>query len=375
MRRWIISFILGLLGLPLLLRLIELDDGFAVLVFGQTTVEMPMWFVFASMLLFAVLCYYLARSLRILLLTPRLMNRWFNRRGQTRTHNLSVRGFVALLEGNWTAASRDLLKAADKSPTGLINYLLAARAKLENNDLAGAEALLEKATALMPEARVGIGIYHAQLLLQVDMPDQAHGIVAALAAERPRHALLQKMLMASYRQRGEAQKVLALFPTLQKQKLFNNNELEQLLRDTCIQIVEQANTAEALEKHWALFPPLAQQSTPIVAAYCKALLRVGRPDTAEVCLRKLLPKRWRTELVTLYGLAKGQDPLAQLRTAEQWLKQHPEDDALLLALARISAHNRLWAKARDYYLDCIRRTHDVEAERELAALPVVSHAV
>lgn len=373
MRRWIISFVLGLLGLPVLLRLMELDDGFAVLVFGQTTVEMPMWFVFASMLLFAIVCYYLARALRILLLSPRLMNRWFARRGHARTHNLSVQGFISLLEGNWTAASRDLLKAADKSPTAVMNYLLAARAKLENDDLAGAETLLEKATELMPEAKVGIGIYHAQLLLQVEMYDQAHTIVSTLAAERPKHALLQKMLMASYRQRGEAQKVLALFPTLQKQKLLTSSELELLLRDTCVQIVEQADTADALEKHWALFPPLAQQSPHIVAAYCRALLRVGQGSTAEAQLRKLLPKQWHADLVTLYGLAAGQDSLGQLKIAEGWLKQHPEDDALSLALARISARNRLWAKSRDYYLTHIRRTHSTEAQQELAKLPVVSH--
>lgn len=39
MRRWILLFVSGLIGLPLLLRLIALDDSFVVLVFGQTTVE------------------------------------------------------------------------------------------------------------------------------------------------------------------------------------------------------------------------------------------------------------------------------------------------------------------------------------------------
>lgn len=80
------------------------------------------------------------------------MNRWFNRRGVARTHNLTVKGFLSLLEGNWSAASRDLLKAADKSPAPILNYLLAARARLENDDLSGAETLLEKATEMMPEA-------------------------------------------------------------------------------------------------------------------------------------------------------------------------------------------------------------------------------
>lgn len=371
MRRWIISFVIGLVGLPLLLRFIELDDGFVVLVFGQTTVEMPLWFVFVCMLLFSVASYYLARAVRILLLSPRLMNRWFSRRGKAKTRNLTVSGFLSLLEGNWTVAGRDLLKAADKSESPVINYLLAARARLENDDLAGAEALLNKAEEAMPEARIAIGIYHAQLLQQVDLHDNAHTIIAALAAEKPKHAMLQKMLMASYRQRGEAQKVLGLYPTLQKQKLLSAGEMEKLLRETCLQIVEQAPNIEALEKHWSLFPPMAHQNPAIVGAYCSALLRANGDIAAEELLRKTLAKHWQSELVTLYGQARATDPLKQLQTAEQWLKHHPQDDELMLALARISQRNQLWAKARDYYQDYIRRTHSAQAQQEMARLPLL----
>jgi HemY protein len=373
MRLWIISFILGLLGLPVLLRLIELDDGFAVLVYGQTTVEMPLWFVFLAMIVFSFASYYLARGLRFLLITPRLMNRWFNRRGVARTHNLTVKGFLSLLEGNWSAASRDLLKAADKSPAPILNYLLAARARLENDDLSGAETLLEKATEMMPEAKIAVGIYHAQLLQQVELHEQAHGLLSALATEKPRHALLQKMLMASYRQRGEAQKVLGMYPSLQKQKILSSSEMESLLRETCMQIVDQTTLPDALEKHWAMFPALAKQNRQVIAAYCRALLRLKQDSVAEELLRKTLIKHWNTELVTLFGLAHGQDALVQLQTAEQWLKNHLDEDALLLALARISQRNQLWAKARDYYLDYIRRTNSAEAQQEMARLPV-AHA-
>ncbi len=373
MRRWIISFIIGLLGLPLLLRLIELDDGFVVLVFGQTTVEMPLWFVFASMLLFSIVSYYAARSMHMVWRTPRLMNRWFNKRGQTKTRNLTVSGFLSLLEGNWTAAGRDLLKAADKSEAPILNYLLAARARLENDDLSGAEALLNKAEESMPEARVAIGIYHAQMLQQIDLHENAHAIICALATEKPKHAMLQKLLMTSYRQRGEAQKVLGLFPTLHKQKLLPPAEMEKILRDTCVQIIEQAPNADALTKHWALFPASAQQDLTVIAHYCRVLLRNHDDVTAEELLRKTLAKRWQTELVTLYGQACANDALKQLQTAEQWLKHHADEDELQLALARISQRNQLYAKSRDYYLDYIRRTHSTTAQQELKLLPVTQH--
>lgn len=371
MRRWIISFVIGLVGLPLLLRLIELDDGFAVLVFGQTTVEMPLWFVFVCMLLFSLASYYVARAIRILLISPRLMNRWFSKRGRAKTRNLTVSGFLSLLEGNWTAAGRDLLKAADKAEAPVLNYLLAARARLENDDLVGAETLLSKAEEAAPEARIAIGIYHAQLLQQVDLHDNAHTILASLAAEKPKHAMLQKMLMASYRQRGEAQKVLGLFPTLQKQKILSHTELEKTLCETCLQIVEQAPNTDDLEKHWALFPPMAHHNTTIVGAYCRALLRTGGDIVAEELLRKTLTKHWQGDLVALYGQVRAADTLKQLQTAEHWLKHHSQEDELFLALARISQRNQLWAKARDYYQDYIQRTHSPQAQQEMARLPLM----
>jgi HemY protein len=368
MRRWIISFAIGLIGLPLLLRLIELDDGFVVLVFGQTTVEMPLWFVFTCMLLFSITSYYLVRTLHMLWRSPRLMNRWLNKRGLAKTHNLTVSGFLSLLEGNWTSAGRDLLKAADKSQAPILNYLLAARARLENEDLAGAESLLNKAEELMPEARIAIGIYHAQLLQQVELYDEAHNILSTLAGEKPKHAMLQKMLMASYRQRGEAQKVLGLFPALQKLKVLPSADMEKLLRETCVQIVEQTTTAEALAEHWSLFPVMAQHNVVVISAYCRALLRYNQCVMAEELLRKTLTKHWQADLVTLYGQTRASDALKQLQTAEQWLKHHPEDDELILALARICQRNQLRAKARDYYQDYIRRTQSTSAQEEMAHL-------
>jgi uncharacterized protein HemY len=170
MRRWILLFVAGLIGLPLLLRVIALDDSFVVFVFGQTTIEMPLWFVAAAAVLAAVVGYYAVRFVQAVFFTPRRINRWMNRRNQRKVHDLTLRGYLSLLEGSWSAASRDLQKAADKSDNAVLNYLLAAKARIENNDLSAAEALLRKAEETLPEARTPISVYQAQLLQQIGVP-------------------------------------------------------------------------------------------------------------------------------------------------------------------------------------------------------------
>ena len=330
MRRWVLLFIAGLIGLPLLLRAIALDDSFVVLVFGQTTVEMPLWFVLAGMLLATIVSYYAARFFLTVVFTPRRINRWMNRRNQRKVQNLTLSGYLSLLEGNWSTASRDLQKAGDKSDIAVLNYLLAAKARIENNDLAGAETLLRKAEEMLPEARTPISIYQAQLLQQIGVPEKAHEILETLAAENPRHAHIQKLLIDSYRQRGET--------------------------DTVLQILSRQHRQKPL------------QDTGMITELCRLQISHNNGADAEELLRKKLTKQWLPEWVALYGQAAGADGIKQLQTAEKWLKEHPQDAALYLTLAHICQRNHLWAKARDYYENYLHMQKDEQAARELVQL-------
>lgn len=330
MRRWILLFVAGLIGLPLLLRVIALDNSFAVLVFDQTTVEMPLWFVVAAMLLLALASYYTLRILRSIFFTPRRINRWMNRRNQRKVQDLTLSGYLSLLEGSWSAASRDLQKAADKSDNAVLNYLLAAKARIENNDLASAETLLRKAEEMLPEARTPISIYQAQLLQQIGVPEKAHEILEILAAEHPRHAYVQKLLVDSYRQRGDT--------------------------DTVLQILSKQHRQKPL------------QDVSMISELCRLQISHGNGAAAEELLRKKLAKQWLPEWVALYGNAAAADGMQQLQMAEKWLHERPQDVALQLALAHICQRNRLWAKARDYYESYLRLQKDEQAAKELVQL-------
>lgn len=330
MRRWILLFVTGLLGLPLLLRAIALDDSFVVFVLGQTTIEMPLWFVIAAMLGFSVASYYAARLLRAIFFAPRRMHRWFDRRAQRRVHDLTLGGYLSLLEGNWTAASRDLQKAGKKSGSAALNLLLAAQARVENDDLASAEMLVRQAEQLLPEARVPLGIYQARLLQQAGVTEKAHDILETLAAEHPRHAYLQKLLVDSYRRRGNTEKVLQILSQQHRQK------------------------------------PL--QDAQLITELCRLQISHNAGSAAEALLRKQLARHWRPEWVALYGMAAGQDGVQQLQVAEKWLKDHPGDADLLLALARICQRNALWAKARDYYESYLLLQKDEAVARDLVQL-------
>ena len=232
--------------------------------------------------------------------------------------------------GNWSNASRDLQKAADKSGIAGLNYLLAAKARVENSDLASAEMLVRKAEQLMPDSQVAIGIYQAQLLQQAGVPEKAHDILETLAAENPRHAYLQKLLVNSHRQRGNTEAVLAI--------LSRQHRLKPL------------------------------QDPDMISELCRLQISHQQGAAAEGLLRKQLARQWRPEWVSLYGQAQGADGVKQLQVAEKWLREHPDDHNLLLALAHICQRDHLWAKARDYYETYLQKVKDQHAARELVQL-------
>jgi len=73
------------------------------------------------------------------------------------------------------------------------------------------------------------------------------------------------------------------------------------------------------------------------------------------------------ELVARYGQIVGKDPLAQIRQAEKWLVSHPHDGALLMALADLCAHEKLWGKAQSYAEASIAVAPNIDGHLALAA--------
>jgi HemY protein len=107
-------------------------------------------------------------------------------------------------------------------------------------------------------------------------------------------------------------------------------------------------TKDTLAEAWGFVPGELRSAPRLLALRAAALHRLGRGDEAEKELRAALKRNWHPALVAAYGDVRAADPQKQLRQAETWLKDHPEDGVLLLTAARLCTINELWGKARSY---------------------------
>ncbi|HET7267399.1 MAG TPA: heme biosynthesis protein HemY, partial [Oleiagrimonas sp.] len=84
-----------------------------------------------------------------------------------------------------------------------------------------------------------------------------------------------------------------------------------------------------------------------VDAYARRAAHFGQSMAAMGEVEAALRRQWSSPLVETWGLLDGEVE-ARLRRAETWLDAHPDDAALLTTLGRLSAHLKVWGKAREY---------------------------
>lgn len=350
---------------------IQADPGYVLLAYHQWTIETPLWFALAAIVVAFLLFHFLLRLLTRLGGMASRWRLWAQQRRLRRAHARTSRGLIELAEGRWRDAEKDLLKAAQDTDMPLINYLSAARAAQELGEDERRDDYLHQAHLVMPSAEIAVGLTQAQLQLNHRQLEQSLATLRRLQELAPRHAHILKLLQKIYLELQDYESLEALLPNLKKAKVLtpaDNLLLQQKIYSGLLQQAEKNPNPAVIESVWHRIPKELQREPAILIQYVNYLIKAKQPALAEELLREALKKNWDDTLVRYYGLVESGNGDKQLTQAEHWLKQHPEDPTLLLALGRLCICNQLWGKARSYLETCISLAPSAEAYSTLAQL-------
>ena len=192
-------------------------------------------------------------------------------------------------------------------------------------------------------------------------------VVATVEASGKLHDQELRLLARARAGQEAWRELLKLMPQLRKQKVFGERELSAFQRRAYLGLLGRARGDE-LKSVWSGFPADVRKQAELVEVYGRRLLESGDDLEAEKILAKAIKREWDGRLVAQYGRITGKDPARQLKLAEGWLKQHPEDASLMLCLGRLSLRNNLWGQARDFFESSHRLQPNPEACAELARL-------
>lgn len=323
------------------------------------------------------LAIYLLRVLLGLVTTSGgVVNPWSRRNRSRRVQVAIEQGQMDLAEGRWASAQRHLHRAAESERQPLLYYLGAARAANEQGKYEESDGLLARALERQPQAELAIALSHAQLQMDRGDTDAALSTLQVMHERHPHSVQVLRQLQRLYQQRGDWSSVIRLLPELRKDKVLPAGELAELERRAwgenltlaAQREVEGEAGQQSLNRAWQQLTSAQRQEPQLVLAYAEQLRQLGADAQAEEVLRVALKRTYDSHLIRLYGLLHGADKGKQLKFAEGWLKDHPDDPSLLLTLGRLCLQNSLWGKARDYLESSLRVQRNPEACAELARL-------
>lgn len=330
---------------------VYIDAGYVMLSWENYTVETSLWMflVLGAIALLAV--YIVLRALLVLFGSDRRFNEWRQRRRSLRARRQTTRGLLALAQGQWRRAERNLTSSAKDSDQPLINYLAAARAAYEQDKSEATDEWLKQASLSTKGSDLAVGITQVQLLQSRNQNEQALAVLISLREKHPRHAYLLKLLVKTLQDLEDWVALNELLPTLRKATKIPDEELRKLERNVALQLLDRARHANGGQGLTATFDGLGRDvryTSDVMKSYVDLLLETEQEEKAEEALREGLKHVWHDELVEIFGRLKGKDANKQLLFAEQQLKERPNDPLLLLTLGRLALRVNDLEKAREY---------------------------
>lgn len=337
------------------------DPGYVLISYAGASLETSLWFAVG-----ALLALWLALAGSLFLLRRVLRGgadarAWFASRRQQAASQHALRGAMLLAEGRWHEARKELL-AAPAARTPLLDYFGAAQAANELREYEQRDAALDRAKEAIPEAAFVVELRRAELQQAAGQWQRSVTTLAALQRLAPRHPLVHALLFEAHKALGDWEAVAELAPSLPE-------EMPTAMQLAMWRVRLDSANGDAAAEHarqvWDAMPKRLRDEEALLLAYVDALAGHD-PAAAEAALRSGLKRVWRVAWVRRYGELEA-NAQSQLKTATGWLKQHPGDPALLLALGRLAAAAGDRQQAKEHL------QASVEAEPGAAALAALGN--
>lgn len=356
--------VVALLACALAAHFLLQDPGYVVIDFQSYVIEMSVPVLLGFLVLLLFMAWFVSKLLR----APRRLGEAAGRLKSGRAGNRLTRGMIEVAEGNFARGEKLLARAAPASDAPLLNYLQAARAAHLQGEDERRDKWLREAYERTPEAASAVLLTQAELQLDQGQYEHALATLRQLDEKAPNHSHALNLLGRLYYRLEDWRHLGELLPRLRKHGRVDPAVVEKWSVRVHRETLEQADEAAAVDAAWSAVPRSLKNHVDLLEAYFASRVRAGQADRAEKEVAAQLKREWRAPLVRLYGTIESSDSARQLRRAEGWLREHPEDVDLLLAAARLCLRNELWGKARSYLETVVSIRPTPEAYQEYGRL-------
>ena len=317
------------------------DPGHVLINFGDWTIE-------TSVLVLASAFLILWFAVQIAVWLWRMPVETARRMREQRAFKQLEKGLLALTEGDWSTAEKALEKSASKQGRTTAHYLAAAQAADSQDAHDRREYYLEQADSGGSKKRFLVELTRARMLLANGNRAAALPLLQELYKRNRKHPQVLELLSRCYRELGDWDELQAMLPALRKAGVLDDDQAQDLQEEIAVNKLQSVKDANELQTVWKKLPRAMRHHSAVVDAFAMGATKLERADLAEPVICASLKNEWNPALVLRYGDPAADDRTKRLKQCEKWLKQHPDDAGLHLALGRLCAAESLWGKAREH---------------------------
>lgn len=342
-------WLLGLFAAAVALTLVAHNNGYAVLVYPPYRIELSLTLFVILLLVSVVVLYLLLRIVSSALGLPDYVRRFRAERVQNKGRKAMMDALTAFFEGRYAAAEKAAVRAIDLGEPSGINPVVAARAAHELREF-------EKRDAYLAAARDKSGgdttmrlMAQSKFMLDQQQPTSALSALQELRDSGVKNhvgALQMELKAQQLAQNWDG--VLDVLAQLEKRSTLDAASIVQMRQQAYIGKLRRAKGIADLQQIWKSIPGNFRRRAKIAGAAANLFIQLKDCAMAQRILVDSLEAEWDSSLLALYGDCTGGELIGRIEKAEGWLKQHPHDAALLLALGRLCLHQGLWGKAQNY---------------------------
>lgn len=363
---WILAILAAAVALTLAAKH---NAGYVLLVYSPYRIELSLN-LFVTLLLAVFATGYGAVRLAVHTLNlPAYVRTFRQERRRDKAREAMDDALLSFYEGRYAKAEKFAAIALESQEAPLANTLLAAHAAHELKAYDRRDGYLAHAEQVgrdRPEPRL---MTQAELLLdQRDFQQALHSLKELQATTRKNLAALRLELKAQLLAKNWDQ-VLVLVAQLERREAIDPIQAaQQKISAHQENLKRKRQNLADLREYWQKIPSADKTNGKIALAAAQGFLAFRECPTAMAILTDSLESQWDSDVVRLYGECLGKDTLKQIERAENWLKQHPQDAALLQTLGRLCAKQELWGKAQSYLEASLSIEPDAGTHLELAHL-------
>jgi HemY protein len=272
----------------------------------------------------------------------------------------------AYLEGRYAKAEKAAAPSVELGENIGIGAVIAARAAHELRAYERRDRYLARSAHFTDDDRTMRSIAQAELLLHERKHQEA---LAALESLPRKHTAALRLELRAVQLARNWDRYLELLAQLEKLQALDEIQVTELRRHAiCENLARKGADPGDLRAYWQRLGQRERLDCKIAAQAARLFIAHGEGREAQQIIEVSLEREWNSELVSLYADCAGDDAVRRIERAEAWLKRQPSDPALLLALGRLCARQRLWGKARTYIEASLSLEDSFDTCMELARL-------